>query len=161
MRHFVGRSEDEPDVAQVGLLRPDRRVVHLKDQLSIRPAEIWPCPVGTRRNASPGRNRPRSRVLRPRSLFVHGRRFVKHQDVVDDRTVTRDDFDRLDPLVLGETRVHLEVLVLDRPFGGHAIRLVAHGDDQVGLAGQLPTLVNFGAAGTLLGSPCGAPAATH
>ena len=62
------------------------------------------------------------------------RRAHRDDDVMDDvARAARPDLDRLDPLVLGEVRGNLEVLVLDESVGGHLV-VDRHRDDRVRLA---------------------------
>ena len=59
----------------------------------------------------------------------------KHQNVMNDRAVSRQHFHGLDPTIFLKLGIHSQVLVFHDAFGGYLQRLVAHRHDQVRLAG--------------------------
>ena len=75
--------------------------------------------------------------------------------MMDDRAIAGTDLDRLNPLVLGEVRRDLEVLVFDRTCRRH---LVVSGIVKTasGVPMFQPSLY-FGAGGMSAGLPFGAP----
>ena len=58
--------------------------------------------------------------------------------MMDDRSIAGTNFERLDPLVLGEVRRHLEVLVLNGPTRRYRV-IFAEGENGIGLA-NLPAI---------------------
>jgi hypothetical protein len=132
--HARGIGEPQGDARAVGLLRPDRGVVHHEDQLPAgRDALGHAGREGQGRRAlrHGGQAVGAERPLQPDAVLA--RRLEEDVAVVNNPRVARPDFGRHDPAAFAEAGVDVERLVLDDAGGGHP-EVLRHGDHGVGLA---------------------------